>query len=132
MKQDTIQLEFANTFVGSAESPSGRVVIGQQPDGLAPYHLLFSALGSCFYATFLSVANKKKLTFDRANITVNGVKRDATPATLETVIMDFVIVGGTDEEGLMRSAELGAKYCSIHETISKVATITLNVRFERA
>ena len=35
MKQDTIELQFANTFVGSATSPSGRVVIGQQPDGMA-------------------------------------------------------------------------------------------------
>ena len=131
MKQDTIQLEFANTFVGSATSPSGRVVIGQQPDGMAPYHLLFSALGSCFYATFLSVANKKRLQFTRANIVINGVKRDAVPATLQEVVMDFTIVGGTDEEGLRRSAQLGAKYCSIHETISQVADVKLNVTFVR-
>ncbi len=131
MKQDTIQLEFANTFVGSATSPSGRVVIGQQPDGMAPYHLLFSALGSCFYATFLSVANKKRLQFTRANIVINGVKRDAVPATLQEVVMDFTIVGGTDEDGLRQSAELGAKYCSIHETISQVADVKLNVTFVR-
>jgi putative redox protein len=131
MKQDTIELQFANTFVGSATSPSGRVVIGQQPDGMAPYHLLFSALGSCFFATFLSVANKKKLQFSTAKIMINGVKRDAVPATLQDVVIDFTIVGGTDEEGLKRSAELGATYCSIHETISKVAHVQLNVFFER-
>lgn len=131
MKQDTIALHFANSFVGSATSPSGRVVIGQQPDGMAPYHLLFSALGSCFYATFLSVANKKKLQFSSAKIIVNGEKRDAIPATLKEVTIDFTIVGGTDEAGLKKSAELGATYCSIHETISKVANVRLNVFFER-
>ena len=92
---------------------------------------MFSALGSCFYATFLSVANKKKLQFRSAKIIINGVKRDAVPATLQEVVIDFTIVGGTDEEGLKRSAELGATYCSIHETISKVAHVQLNVFFER-
>ena len=41
MKTDNIQLQFSNTFVGSMTSPSGRVVLGAQPDGIAPYHLLY-------------------------------------------------------------------------------------------
>lgn len=130
MKQDTIHLHFANTFVGSATSPTGRIVIGSQPDGMAPYHMLFSALGSCFYATFLSVANKKKLVFRDAEITVDGVKRNAIPATLEKVTMIFTIYGGEDETQLLRSSELGAKYCSIHETISKIAEIELVTQFK--
>ena len=56
----------ANTFVGSATSPSGRVVIGQQHDGMAPYHLLFSALGSCFMQPF-ECCNKKKLNLAQQN-----------------------------------------------------------------
>jgi putative redox protein len=131
MKTDNIQLQFSNTFVGSMTSPSGRVVLGSQPDGIAPYHLLYGALGSCFYSTFLSVANKKKLVFKDANLEISGVKRDTVPATLESVKIIFTIRGGQDEAQLKTSAELGAKFCSIHETISKVATIDLIVNFVR-
>lgn len=131
MKTDNIQLQFSNTFVGSMTSPSGRVVLGSQPDGIAPYHLLYGALGSCFYATFLSVANKKQLVFQDANLEISGVKRNTTPATLESVKIIFTIRGGQDEAQLKTAAELGAKFCSIHETISQVASIDLVVNFVR-
>jgi putative redox protein len=129
MKTDPVQLEFSNSFVGSATSPSGRVVIGDQPDGMMPYHLLYAAAASCFYATFLSVAQKKRLTFTRASMTVTGVKRDATPPTLETMKMVLTIYQGSDQTKLTESAHLGAEYCSIHETISKVAKMELEVLF---
>jgi putative redox protein len=130
MKTDNVQLQFSNQFVGSMTSPSGRVVLGQQPDGIAPYHLLFGAVGSCFYSTFLSVANKKRLTFVDANLEISGIKRDTIPATLEYLKIIFTIRGGTNHAQLKESAELGAKYCSIHETISKVAKIDLVVEFK--
>jgi putative redox protein len=131
MKTDNVQLQFSNTFVGSMTSPSGRVVLGSQPDGIAPYHLLYGAVGSCFYSTFLSVANKKKLIFKDANLDISGTKRDTIPATLEYLKIVLTIRGGQDEPQLKTSAELGAKYCSIHETISKVAKIDLVVNFVR-
>jgi putative redox protein len=129
MKTDPVSLTFANTFVGSATSPSGRVVIGDQPDGMMPYHLLYAAIGSCFYATFLSVANKKKLTFESATIDVSGVKREQIPTTLETLHVVFKIKNPSDKEQLTVAAELGAKYCSIHEMVTKVATVTMEVLF---
>lgn len=129
MKTDNVSLTFSNSFVGSMSSPSGRVVLGQQPDGMAPYHLLYGAVGSCFYATFLSVANKKRLVFKDANIEVSGIKRDTIPATLEYLKIVFTIRGGENHDQLKESAELGAKYCSIHETISKVAKVDLEVIF---
>ena len=130
MKTDPVTLTFANTFVGSASSPSGRVVIGDQMDGMMPYHLLYGAIGSCFYATFLSVTNKKKLTFDSATIDISGVKRDQVPTTLETLHIIFKIKNPSDKEQLKVAAELGATYCSIHEMVSKVATVTMDVLFQ--
>lgn len=129
MKTDNVQLKFANTFVGSMTSPSGQVVLGQQPDGMAPYHLLYGAVGSCFYSTFLSIANKKRLSFQDAQLEVSGIKRDTIPATLEYLKIEMTIRGGSDQAQLLSAAELGAKYCSIHETISKVAKIDLVVNF---
>jgi putative redox protein len=130
MKTDNVQLKFSNQFVGSMTSPTGRVVLGQQPDGMAPYHLLYGAVGSCFYATFLSIVQKKQLTFIDADLEVSGIKRDKVPATLEYLKMVLTIRGGTNHEQLKDSAELGAKYCSIHETISQVAKVELEVIFQ--
>lgn len=130
MSTDQITMKFSNEFKGSMTSPKGDVKIGRQEEGQAPYHLLYGALGSCFYATFLSVANKMRLTFDKADLIISGTKRETSPATLEFVVMDMVVYNPSDEEKLNKAAELGAHHCSIHETVSKVADIKLNVIFK--
>jgi putative redox protein len=129
MKADTITMTFDNTFKGEMTSPSGTVPIGAVDGGVAPYHLLFGALGSCFYATFLSVADKMRLQFDKATVEVSGNKRESVPTTLDHVTIALVIHGGSDETKLKKAADLGAQYCSIHETVSKVAKIDLDVTF---
>ena len=129
MAVDNITLNFTNEFVGEVISPTGKVLIGQQDQGMAPYHLLFGALGSCFYSTFLSIANKKRLTFDSASIEISGVKRTGEIPTLESVLIHMIIKNPSNEVGLTKSAELGTKFCSIHETISKVASMKLEVMF---
>jgi len=130
MKADTVKLKFDKDFVGEMTAPTGTIKLGSQENGMKPYHLLFGAVASCFYATFLSVANKMRLSFSNVEIEVNGNKRDETPATLDYVKIEMVVYNGIDEEKLRKAAELGAKYCSIHETISKVAQIDLVVTFE--
>ena len=130
MKTDTIQMNYEQGFIGEMVSPTAHVKIGNQENGAQPYHLLYGALGSCFYATFLSISQKMRLTFDRATLEVSGSKRETTPSTLEYVKIDMVVYHPNDEEKMRRAAELGAKHCSIHETISKVATIELVVSFQ--
>ena len=130
MKADPVKLQFDNQFVGELTSPTSTIKVGSQEQGIKPYHMLFGALGSCFYATFLSIANKMRLTFEKAEIEINGSKRDETPATLEYVKIEFTIYGGIDQTKLQKASELGAKYCSIHETVSKVANIELIVLFK--
>lgn len=129
MDADRVTLQFDPDYKGTLTSPTGTVILGDQPNGVEPYHLLFGALASCFYATFLSVAKKKRLTFTHAEMTVDGHKRDEVPPTLDYVKLTLVIHQPSNEEQLRKSAELGAKYCSIHETILKVATIELEVQF---
>ncbi|MFA5467369.1 MAG: OsmC family protein, partial [Candidatus Izemoplasmatales bacterium] len=85
---------------------------------------------SCFYATFLSIANKKRLSFTSATVEVSGKKREDKIATLEYVKMVLTIKDPSDKAQMIRSAELGAQYCSVHETVSKVAKIDLEVLFE--
>ena len=131
MKADQVTLTFDTQFKGTMTSPTSTVALGSQPNGAMPYHLLFGALASCFYSTFLSVATKKRLTFSRVNLTVNGTKRDDTPPTLSEVVIDVEIINPSDKEGLIKSVELGGHYCSIHETISKVTQITTHVTFKQ-
>jgi putative redox protein len=130
MKTDTIKMSFKEGFKGEMTSPSALINIGGNDHGAQPYHLLYGALGSCFYATFLSISDKMRLSFDRATLEVSGTKRETSPTTLDYVKIEMVVYQPNDEVKLLKAAELGAKHCSIHETISKVATIELVVTFE--
>lgn len=131
MAVDNIQLIFSNEFEGTMHSPTGELSIGNVEHGFRPYHLLFGALGACFYATFVSIAKKKRLTFDSAQIEISGTKREEVPTTLNHVLIKLIIKNPSDNiEQFKKSAELAAEFCSIHETISKVATIEVVVSFE--
>jgi hypothetical protein len=45
MAVDNIKLAFDPQFVGTMTSPSGTIKLGDQEGGMAPYHLLFGAVG---------------------------------------------------------------------------------------
>lgn len=130
MNTDQIKLTFDSSFVGEMTSPKGTIKIGNQDGGMKPYHLLYGALGSCFYATFLSVSQKMKLSFSDVSIEVIGNKRAEVPTTLDYLKITMTIYNASDEQKLNKAAKLGAKYCSIHETISKVTDIELDINFK--
>lgn len=96
---------------------------------MAPYDLMLGALGACYYSTFVGIADKMRLDYERAEITIHGVKREEVPTTLKTVDMVFTLYGAADQKGFERAANLAAKYCSVHETIAKVADIKLELKF---
>jgi len=60
MKTDQIKLEFQNEYKGKVITPNGEIKIGRGEDEYAPYHLLYGALGSCYYLTFLALCRKAK------------------------------------------------------------------------
>jgi putative redox protein len=96
---------------------------------LEPYDMLFGALGSCYYSTFLDVAKKKRINFDHAEIHIEGVKRDTPPTTLEWVKVKLDVKNSSNNLGLEKAAALAAKYCSVYVTISKVADISWEINF---
>jgi len=130
MKTDPITLSFEDGFKGILESPTSKINVGKLDNGILPYHMLYGALGSCFYATFLSVSEKMRLSFSKASIHISGEKREQVPATLEHVKVELTIYNPSHEEKLMKAAQNGAKYCSIYETISQVADMELVVLFK--
>ncbi len=131
MALDNIKLKIDSNFIGELESPTGKIKIGDQIDGMEPYHLLFGALASCFYSTFLVIAKKKRLKFDYAELEVFGHKETGKEINLlKQVTIKMIVTNPSNELGILKSAELGAKFCSIHETISKVANIDLDIQFK--
>jgi putative redox protein len=130
MNTDPVKVTFKEGFVGEMSSPTGTIALGRQENGMMPYHLLYGALASCFYATFIGITEKMRITFEGATIDVSGTKRDEVPTTLDYVKLILVVVNPSDEEKMKRAAELGAKHCSVYETLSKVANMDLEVHFE--
>jgi putative redox protein len=111
------------------ETDRAIVKIGSKEGELFPYDMLLGALSSCFYYTLLEILEKRKSDIPDIEIIVTGDKREKVPTTLEWVNLDITVYGNVDEAQFLRFVDLAAKYCSIHETISKVATMTHNVHF---
>ena len=131
MSETRVQLNFARDFEGTLEAARGRLEFSDVREGtFKPYDLMLGALGACYYHTFVGIADKMKLDYKEARLDISGVKRTEVPATLKTVDMVLTIKGAADQKGFERAAQLSAKYCSVHETISKVADISLKLEFE--
>lgn len=111
------------------ENERATVGIGSKPGEFYPYDLLLGALSSCFYYTLYEILEKRKMDIPTVEVIVTGDKRTALPTTLEWVHMDITVTGDVDEKQFLRSVDLAAKYCSIHETISKVAKMSHEVKF---
>lgn len=126
-----LDIEFTNGFQGVAKMPNVDVKIGMGEGEALPYDLLFSALASCLYSTFLDINEKKKIAFDNCTIKVSGEKRTEIPATLEWVNVEFAITGVDEskQKGVEKAAELSTKYCSIYQTVAQVAEMSVNVTY---
>ena len=129
MAQINVGLEFGREFEGELKTARAGAAIGMGDGQLRPYDMLLGALGACYYSTFVDIAKKMRLEYEGASIDISGVKRQEVPTTLATVDRVFTIRGVSDQKPFRRAADLAAKYCSVYETVSKVAEIRLDVRF---
>lgn len=130
MALQDIKIEFGNTFKGVMTTPQGTFPVGSNEGDLKPYNMLFGAIAACFYATFLSVAQKKRLEFDKAMVTVSGVQREELPTILTHVTLTLTVYGkDLKKDQLEKSAQMGATYCSIHKLVENTAHVELVVDF---
>lgn len=129
MKKKEVKMKFGKEFLGELVANKGSAAVGLHQNTLEPYDMLFGALGSCYYSTFLDVAKKKRIDFDYAEIHIEGVKRDTPPTTLEWVKVKLDVKNSSNNLGLEKAAALAAKYCSVYVTISKVADISWEINF---
>lgn len=125
LKVKTVYTAEASTL----ETNRAKLNIGMQEGSFSPYDLLLGALSACFRATLYEILTKRKEAFPEMEIIVSGEKRKDVPTTLEWVRMDISVSGVENQEQFLRNINLAAKYCSIHETLSKVAEMSHEVHF---
>lgn len=130
MSVKKVNVVFGNTFRGQLQAPNGSAEIGTEEGTVSPYDMLFGALASCLYSTFLDVAEKKRISYDSMAIEVSGEKREEIPTILKWVHVKMTVKGADKEKGLRQAAELAAKYCSIYHTLAQVAEMKLEIYFE--
>lgn len=129
MAQKEVSLTFSYAFEGELTAKNGTVKIGSEEGTLEPYDLLLGALGSCLYSTFLDIAVKKRITYDRLEMRITGEKRTEIPTTLKLVNVDVTVVNPEKEHGLDQALKLATEYCSVYATISKVAEMSYTLSF---
>ena len=120
-----------NIQESTLETDRAVLQLGGNEGQFYPYDVLFGALSACFHATLSEIFFKRKVELPPIEIIVTGEKRKDVPTTLEWVNMEITVLGEVDEERFLRYTDMAAKYCSIHETISKVAEMTHEVNFAR-
>ena len=125
-----VKVNFNNEFEGELIAPRGKAEIGSTEGTLAPYDMLLGGLASCVHATFLSICYKKKVAYETITYDIEGIKRDEVPATLKDVYVKVTITGSEDEKKTTSSMNLAVKYCSIYQTLSKVAEMHLEVSYK--
>lgn len=132
MYKTNVELKFPQDFVGQLTTARGEFPVGSESARLAPYDMLLAALGSCFYATFLDIVEKMQLSYEQADIKLEGINRDEVPTTLQSVTIDFTLKGANSEQRdkYERASDLAGKYCSIYQTVSHVADISVNLHLE--
>ena len=79
-----VTLDFNDGFQGELKAKRASAKIGSEEGTLDPYDMVFGALGSCLYATFLEIALKKKIGYDSVHIKISGEKREEVPTFLKT------------------------------------------------
>jgi len=131
MALDNVKMNWSNDYVGEMTTPTGTIAVGDQPSGMQPYHMLFGALGGCFYSTFLVISEKKRVSFARAEVEISGEKPTipGEVTTLSHVKILMTVYQPSDKAKIIQSADLATRNCSIHKTIATAAKIDLEVRF---
>ena len=118
---------FENGFQGTYEAGQQTLKIGM--DALLPYDMTYGALSACLYSNYLKHAAAAGIEIRKTEVYVDGKKRDAVPATLETVDILFRTDSDADEEALQACLQKATETCSMFQTIACVAQ--MNYKLEK-
>jgi len=125
-----VNMEFEYAFKGVLKAKRGTVDIGIEEGTIEPYDMVFGALGSCLYSTFLDIAVKKRIVYEGLNMKISGEKRTEVPTTLKTVNVEVTVINPEKEKGLDQAMRLATEYCSVYQTLAHVAEMSYSLNFE--
>ncbi|MFA6775256.1 MAG: OsmC family protein [Sphaerochaetaceae bacterium] len=94
-----------------------------------PYEYLLGALSGCLFMTFKDIAAKMHLSYEHISFRTHGVKRDEVPKWLQSVDITIVVTGASDPQAFTKAFEIATRYCSIYNTLAKVAKMEWTVEF---
>jgi putative redox protein len=86
-------------------------------------------LSGCLFMTYESILEKMQISVKKTNFDVRGEKRDEKVATLKVCQVKVTISGAEDESKAKKAVDIASRYCSIYQTLSKVADMSWEVEF---
>jgi putative redox protein len=110
----------------SSTGTGRRIEFGNAATGaLSPVETVLAALGACTAMDVISIATKKRQTFDDYRIHLRGDQRDEYPQVYTEIEVVHEMTGSDlSEAAIRRSIELSAtKYCPVSAMISAGATV---------
>ena len=129
-QQVSAHLSFKKNFQGTLHLTEGEIAIGVHPNEAKPYDLLQGALVSCLHSTLLEILVKKRIEIEGVDYEVKGIKRDDVPTMLQEVIVTATFPAHPDAEQILKSMALACKYCSVYNTLAKVADMKTELVFK--
>jgi len=120
-----VTLHFDQGFNGQATAERASLEINEVGNGFVPYELLYTALGSCVHATFLGIAEKMRVQFESMDYHITGVKREEIPTFLVECTITVTVKQASDHGKFEKAFTLGTEYCSIFNTLKKVAQMNV-------
>ena len=124
------KIVFDKAFNGKLKGDRHSTDIGGSGESFAPYELLYGALSSCVHATVLGILRKMRLKYDTCTYDITGDKRNEIPAFLTDVYFKVTMTGVENEVKMSKAIELGTEYCSIYNTLAKVAKMHLEIEYK--
>lgn len=126
------KINFDNGFNGELLGDRGKTLIGATGETFVPYELLYGALSSCVHATVLGVLRKMRLEYETVSYDVTGNKRTEVPTFLTDVYFNVTMTGVEEDKQkkMTKAIELGTEYCSIYNTLAKVANMHLKIEYK--
>lgn len=124
-----VSVDFAGDNWKALNDRGSVVELGGENEKFAPYELLLSALSGCLFMTYESILEKMQISVKKTNFDVRGEKRDEKIATLKVCHVKVTISGAEDESKAKKAVDIASRYCSIYQTLSKVADMSWDVEF---
>ncbi len=129
---NNVKMVFDNQMHGILTGHHGSAQVGPADGALAPYDMVLGGLGGCLNHTFQSIIDKKNIKIHGVKYAIEGIKREDVPTMLKEVTVEVTINGvdETDAKNVEKAFEMATRYCSVYQTLSKVAKMQYTISYQ--